>query len=190
MNAILIAPVLSRDRLATAVYFGLASTLYATLSLHRYSDPLNGPPQPQRPILIAPVLSRDRLATAVCAHSTDTLSLNGPPLATSAHNSLHKYTLSRPPTHSGLRSLHRYSLHREQPPASLYACLVGGSLYVLGLEAGNVATRAGHARAGVSACGLHLRCLRSDGDDVELAGEEGVPRGGVVLLAVLLPLGT
>ena len=32
--------------------------------------------------------------------------------------------------------------------------------------------------------------MPGDGDGRELAGEEGVPRGGAVLLAVLLPLGT
>jgi hypothetical protein len=61
--------------------------------------------KPQRPILIAPVhvLSQDCLATAVCAHSTDTLSLNGSPLATAAHPQCTR-TLSRPPSDSGLRS--------------------------------------------------------------------------------------
>ena len=56
--------------------------------------------------------------------ATPIISLNRPPLATAAHSHTHcTSTLSRPPSHSGLRS----DLgDGADSPASLSACLVGG----------------------------------------------------------------
>ena len=90
-----------------------------------------------------------------------TLSLNGPPQATAAHTHCTS-TLSRPPSHSALRS--GLGGEGDRAATRLVVCMScrRQPIQVLALEAGYVAIRAGHARAGARqliARGTHERMV-------------------------------